>query len=143
MKSSHQTGELHESFKPFADLFDDLISKDGQKIDVQQAVLNMKNVILRGHCFGTLVTSELEQYLHMKLTALGYDEDECVQILSAPTAIFSSSPVDIEKQPKYFKVVAYANCADKFIPTLKGVPNYKELAGFSDENVASDRSQIK
>lgn len=139
----NETGKLHESFAPFADLFDDLISKDGKKINVEEAVSNMKNVVLRGHCFGTFVISELEQYLHMKLTGLGYNEAECAQILSAPTAIFSSSPVDIAKQPKYFKIVAYANCADKFIPTLKGVPNYKELAGFSDEDVASEKRQVK
>lgn len=139
----NETGNLHESFAPFADLFDDLISKDGKKISVEEATKNMRNVVLRGHCFGTLVISELEQYLHIKLAGLGYNDEECAQILSAPTAIFSSSPVAIEKQPRYFKVVAYANCADKFIPTLEGVPNYRELAGFSEDDVASEARKIK
>jgi len=139
----NETGQLHESFAPFADIFDDLISKDGQKLSLKEATDNMRNVVLRGHCFGTLVISELEHYLFTKLTDLGYDTDECAQILSAPTAIFSSSPVDIDKQPTYFKVVAYANCADKFIPTIKGSPNYKKLAGFSDEDVVSDERKIK
>lgn len=139
----NETGNLHESFAPFADLFDDLISKGGKKISVEEATKNMRNVVLRGHCFGTLVISELEQYLHIKLAGLGYNDEECAQILSAPTAIFSSSPVAIEKQPRYFKVVAYANCADKFIPTLEGVPNYRELAGFSEDDVASEARKIK
>jgi len=139
----NETGELHESLKPFADLFDDLISKDGQKISVEEAAQNMRNVVLRGHCFGTLVISELEQYLHEKLETLGYNEAECARILSAPTAIFSSSPVDIEKQPKYFKVVAYANCNDGFLPRLKGVPDYKAMAGFSQKDVDSEERKIK
>lgn len=139
----NETGQVHESLKPFADLFDDLISKDGKKISVEEATQNMRNVVLRGHCFGTLVISELEQYLHAKLETLGYSDTECTKILSAPTAIFSSSPVDIEKQPKYFKVVAYANCNDGFLPKLKGVPDYKAMAGFSQEDVNSEERKIK
>ncbi len=90
-----------------------------------------------------MVVSELEKVLEEKLVNLGYTSDESARILSAPTALFSSSPVALEEQPKYFKVVAYANCADTLIPTIKGAPKYNEIAGFTDEDIKSDKLQIK
>lgn len=136
-------GIPHDGIEAFSHIFDDLVSKDGRKIDVQEAVSNMKKVILRGQCFGTMVASELEKILHLKLAFLGYSHEECVKILSAPTALFSSSPVALDKQPQYFKVVAYANCADTLIPTIKGSPNYQEIAGFTDQEVKSENFQIR
>ena len=139
----NENGQLHESFKPFADMFDDLISKNGKKIPAEQAIENMSKVVLRAHCFGTLVTSELEYYLHYKLAELGYNDTECARILSAPTALFSSSPVSMERQPQFFNIVAYANCADTLIPTVKNFPDYPKMAGFSDEDVASKNKKLK
>lgn len=136
-------GAPHDGIEQFSHIFDDLVSRDGRKIDVNEAVSNMKKVILRGQCFGTLVASELEKLLHLKLAFLGYSHEECVKILSAPTALFSSSPVALDKQPQYFKIVAYANCADTLIPTLKGSPNYQEQAGFTDEEIKSEEFQIR
>ena len=138
----NDNGHMHESFKPFADMFDDLISKNGEKIPVEQAVDNMSKVVIRAHCFGTLVTSELERYLHTKLAALGYDDNECTAILSSPTALFSSSPVSMDKQPQYFHIVAYANCADTLIPTVKNFPDYKKIASLTDEDVASETKKF-
>jgi len=138
----NETGQLHESFKPFADMFDELISKNGEKIPAEQAIENMSKVVLRAHCFGTLVTSELERYLHHKLAKLGYNDTECARILSAPTALFSSSPVSMDRQPQFFNIVAYANCADTLIPTVKNFPDYKEIAGLTDEDVASETKKI-
>ena len=136
-------GVPHDGVEAFSHIFDDLVSKDGRKIDVNEAVSNMKKVILRGQCFGTMVASELEKVLHLKLAFLGYSHEECVKILSAPTALFSSSPVALDKQPQYFKVVAYANCADTLIPTIKGSPNYPEQAGFTEQEIRSENFQIK
>ena len=138
----NETGELHESFKPFADMFDELISKNGEKIPVKQVEENMSKVVIRAHCFGTLVTSELEYYLHQKLAMLGYNDTECAKILSAPTALFSSSPVSMDKQPQFFNITAYANCADTLIPTVKNFPDYPKMAGLSDEDVASNDKKV-
>lgn len=137
------TEQLHESFKPFADMFDDLISKNGEKILADKAIENMSKVVLRAHCFGTLVASELERYLHLKLATLRYTDAECAAILSAPTALFSSSPVSMDKQPQFFKIVAYANCADTLIPTVTNFPDYKKMVGYSDEDIASDTKQFR
>ncbi len=136
-------GILHEGIVEFSSIFDDLISKNGQKIDAKEAVANMQNVILRGQCFGTLVAAELEKCLYMKLAKLGYTDKECQQILSAPTAVFSSSPVAMDRQPQFFKTVAYANAADTLIPTIAGSPQYKDVVGFSKEDVASENRQIR
>ncbi len=136
-------GVLHPGIVEFSNIFDDLISKDGKKTDVDTVVKNMQNVVLRGQCFGTLVVAELEKCLYHKLAALGYQKDECHKILSAPTALLSSSPVAMDRQPQFFKTVAYANAADTLIPTIKGSPNYQKEAGFSDDEIASENRQFK
>ena len=143
VENFNERGIAHKGTEKFAAAFDNLISKNGKKIDVDEAVKNMRGVIMRGQCFGTCVISELEQCLFQKLALLGYSQQECVRILSAPTALFSSSPVDIEKQPQFFRVFAYANCADTFLPTIKGAPKYQKLAGFTDEDIASKPCRLK
>ena len=55
----NETGKLHESFVPFADMFDDLISKEGQRLSVKEATDNMRNVVLRGHCNGPTLPSAI------------------------------------------------------------------------------------
>ncbi|MBR6327643.1 MAG: hypothetical protein IKR60_02065 [Alphaproteobacteria bacterium] len=139
----NERGTLHAGIEEFSNIFDDLISKDGKKINAQEAVRNMQNVVLRAQCFGTLVASELEEYLHIKLAVLGYTDKECAEILSAPTALFSSSPVALDRQPRFFKTVAYANAADTLIPTVKGSPDYKKVVGFKAEDVQSENRQLK
>ncbi len=143
IESYNQNGIYHAGIEKFATLFDDLISQNGRRIDAEQATKNMKNVVLRGQCFGTLVISELEQCLHYKLAALGYSQKECIQILSAPTALMSSSPVNIERQPQYFNVFAYANCSDTLIPTINGSTKYQNIAGFTDEELKSQKPLLK
>ncbi|MBO4284772.1 MAG: hypothetical protein J5895_00890 [Alphaproteobacteria bacterium] len=139
----NERGIPHKSTEKFATAFDNLISKNGKKIDVDEAVKNMRGVIMRGQCFGTCIISELEQCLFHKLALLGYSQQECIKILSAPTALFSSSPVDLKKQPQFFRVFAYANCADTLIPTIKGAPTYQKLAGFTNEEIASRPCRLK
>lgn len=136
-------GIIDKGIEKFAGIFEDLISKDGRRIGLAEAKRNMGCVLLRGHCFGTLVIAELEKALRCKMMSLGYSKNDRREILEAVSVISSSSPVALDRQPEDFKVVAYANSADTLIPTIKGSPNYQREAGFSNEEVASEQRQVK
>jgi len=139
----NRDGSIAQGVKKFSKVFDDLISKDGHRLKATEAKKNMALVNLRGQCFGTFVVSALEKCLEEKLEDLEYNPNEIEAILSSVHAEFSSSPVDLDRQPKYFQVVAYANAADTLIPTIKGSPNYQEVAGFSDEEVYMSEHKLK
>ncbi len=127
--------KAQEAKEKFEKLHERLLLEDAQKTKE-----NFSRVILRGQCFGTFVASELEVCLNCKLMAAGHESKEArAEILSKMTAVFSSSPVALDKQPKYFNVIAYANCSDTLIPTIKGSPNYQEEAGFSNEEMKSEK----
>ncbi len=139
----NRDGTIAQGVRKFSDIFDDLISKDGHRLKATEAKKNMAQVNLRGQCFGTFVVSALEKCLEEKLEDLEYNPNEIESILSGVHVEFSSSPVDLNRQPKYFQVVAYANAADTLIPTIKGSPNYQEVAGFSDEEVYMPEHKLK
>ncbi len=59
-----------------------LISNNGQKMDYNQAMKNMRNVNMMGYCDGTLLIQTIEKNLINKMQEIGYTDEECDKIQS-------------------------------------------------------------
>ena len=59
-----------------------LIEKDGQKIDVIQAMKNMRNVNIMCYCNGTTFAQNIENVLIQRMQELGYNAEEIRKIQS-------------------------------------------------------------
>jgi len=59
-----------------------LIENDGKKIDVLQAMRNMRNVNIMTYCGATASALRMEECLKKRMTELGYSEQETSQIQS-------------------------------------------------------------
>lgn len=64
------------------DYFLPLVSKDGKKINIEQAKKNMRNITIMSYCDGTIVYSNFESRLVSLMQELGYTDREITEILS-------------------------------------------------------------
>ena len=64
------------------DLFIPLVSANGNRIDIKQAMKNMRNVNILSYCDGALVTKQIEQKLVESMKKMGYEGEEISKIQS-------------------------------------------------------------
>ena len=76
---------IHEAFQIVDAIFLELlVDKDGNRLVVQDACQNMRNINIFAHCYGHFATvSHLENALAATMQSLCYTEDEIDQILKA------------------------------------------------------------
>ena len=75
----------------------------------------MKNLFLRGHCFGCVVISQLEHLLKEKLEQNKFDKEQVKHLLSLPKAFISSPALSLQNYTQHFKTIAIVNISDKTI----------------------------
>lgn len=102
---------------------------------------NLSRIIFRGHCFGCMVISELENLLESSLKEQ-FDEVQCKELLSAPQALISSPALQTDKYPKHFQTTAIVNNSDRTITNEqycgnKLKENLRALAGFQSNDLIS------
>ncbi len=104
----------------------------------------LNRLILRGHCFGAMVISEIEALLEKRLKEeLGtFNQKQIDSLLSAPKALISSPALKINKYPKHFQTTAIVNNSDRTITNeeycgeeLKR--DLRELANFEEKDLIS------
>ena len=76
-----------------------LISKDNKKIEIIEAMKNMRNVNLMSYCDGTEFVQKIENILLNKMKELGYSNEECEQIQSQ-MCMFPIATNRLEKKQK-------------------------------------------
>ncbi|MGN0929291.1 MAG: hypothetical protein ACI4N3_01485 [Alphaproteobacteria bacterium] len=129
---------------PVKDIFNKTISPLLSD-DYYVVAKNLNKLFLRGHCFGTVVVSQLEHLLKEKLKQTKFNEKQIEHLLSLPKVFISSPALSLENYPKYFKTTAIVNISDKTIAgggkkdTLENIwrrnlrENLEEISGFIKE----------
>ena len=80
---------------------------------------NLNKLFLRGHCFGTVVISQLEHLLEEKLKT-AFDDKQVEELLHLPKAFISSPALSLENYPKHFQTTAIVNISDRTIASGEG-----------------------
>lgn len=80
---------------------------------------NLNKLFLRGHCFGTVVISQLEYLLEEKLK-IAFDDKQVEELLRLPKAFISSPALSLENYPKHFQTTAIVNISDRTIASGEG-----------------------
>lgn len=75
-----------------------LIEDDGKKIDVLQAMKNMRNVNLMTYCGATASALRMEECLKNRMNELGYSEQEISQIQSQMCIIGYATDIKMRKE---------------------------------------------
>ncbi len=79
----------------------------------EQNLANLNKLVFRGHCFGCMVISELEDILEKKLSEHNFTQDQIKNLLSAPKCCLSSPALQIDKYPKHFQTAVIVNASDR------------------------------
>lgn len=75
-----------------------LIEHDGKKIDVLQAMKNMRNVNLMTYCGATASALRMEECLKNRMNELGYSEQEISQIQSQMCVIGYATDIKLRRE---------------------------------------------
>lgn len=87
--------------------------------DFEKTKANLNKLFLRGHCFGTVVISQLEHLLEEKLKT-AFDDKQVEELLHLPKAFISSPALSLENYPKHFQTTAIVNISDRTIASGEG-----------------------
>lgn len=107
-------GDIEETCNPVKDIFNKTIALLLSE-NYYQTEKNLKNLFLRGHCFGCVVISQLEHLLKEKLEQNKFDKEQVKHLLSIPKAFISSPALSLQNYPQHFKTIAIVNISDKTI----------------------------
>ena len=112
--------EKEEFRKDFAEsvavLFDEilwpLIQKKGERLSYKEVEKNFRKIVFRGHCMGSLVITNLGNFLVKKMKKLKYSKKEIFDLTYNIRAIFSSSIVLPHEIDANFNIFSFINLGD-------------------------------
>ncbi len=117
-----------------------LIEENGNKIDVLQAMKNIRNINLLTYCGATQSALKFEQYLANRMVELDYSEDDIAHILSQMCIIGYATDVKLnaqyrEKRNIQSTCLSFGDVNDGDVGTPKGIQNSAKQRGtiFYDE----------
>ena len=105
--------EFKQALVPvFNDILLPLVQKDGQRLSLGEVAETFSKIILRGHCMGSLLITDLGNLLVGKMRELGYSEAEIRDLTFKIKAIFSSSIVLPHEIEANFDIYSFINLGD-------------------------------
>lgn len=105
--------EFKQALVPvFNDILLPLVQKDGQRLPAEEVAANFSKIVLRGHCMGSLLITDLGNLLVEKMRELGYSEQEIRELTFKIKAIFTSSIVLPHEIEANFDIYSFINLGD-------------------------------
>lgn len=105
--------EFKQAIVPvFEDILLPLMVQNGKALSKEQIIANMNKVILRGHCMGSLLVTNLGNLYRVKLSELGFSDEDIEEITKHGKAIFSSSIVLPHEIDGNYEIYSFINLGD-------------------------------
>jgi len=99
-------------------LFDTVIrpritDKNGMRLDLETAMLRMRNVTFFAHCYGAYLAKRVQAKTAQEMKQIGYDNDEIQMFLNQMLIVAHAPSCELTKQTEHF--ISFASVADNFI----------------------------
>ena len=110
-----------------------VVDENGEKISVEQAMRNARNVNFVNYCYGSNVQLAVNTFFHKKLVALGYTKEEAAQIESQ-MCVFQVGPY-VEESKTNQTTVNFISLNDN---ALNDKPMQKTLKNKKGKEIVGD-----
>lgn len=90
-----------------------IMDKNGVRLDLETAMLRMRNVTFYAHCYGAYLAKKVQAKTAQEMEKLGYSNDEIQMFLNQMLIVAHAPSCELTKQTEHF--ISFASVADNMI----------------------------